>query len=50
MKKILVSDFFSKMNSKESELWKTKYGEAVNESLRQFVIDYVGEPIQRALR
>lgn len=50
MKKILVSDFFSKMNSKELEIWKTRHGKAVNESLRQFVIDYVGEPIQHTLR
>lgn len=50
MKAILVDGFLSKMTSGELDLWKVKYGKSVNESLRQFVIEYVGEPIQRALR
>ena len=50
MKTILVDRFLSKMTTNELDLWKIKYGRSVNESLRQFVIEYVGEPIQRALR
>ncbi|XP_020600943.1 uncharacterized protein LOC110040092 [Orbicella faveolata] len=50
MKAILVDGFLSKMTSGELDLWKVKHGRSVNESLRQFVIEYVGEPIQRALR
>ena len=50
MKEILVHGFLSKMTSVELDSWKIKHGRSVNESLRQFVIDYVGEPIQRALR
>ena len=50
MKTILVDEFLSKMTSGELDLWKAKHGRSVNESLRQFVIEYVGEPIQRTLR
>ena len=50
MKAILVDGFLSKMTSGELDLWKVKHGRSMNESLRQFVIEYVGEPIQRALR
>lgn len=50
MKAILVDGFLAKMTSGELDLWKVKYGKSVNESLRQFAIEYVGEPIQRALR
>ncbi|KAL9963384.1 hypothetical protein ACROYT_G026894 [Oculina patagonica] len=50
MKKILVDGFLSKMKTSELDLWRIKQGKSVNESLRQFVIEYVGEPIQRALR
>ena len=50
MKAILVDGFLSKMKKNELDLWKVKHGRSVNESLRQFVIEYVGEPIQRALR
>lgn len=50
MKKILVDGFLSKMKTSELDLWRIKHGKSVNESLRQFVIEYVGEPIQSALR
>ena len=50
MKTILVDEFLSKMTSGELDLWKAKHRRSVNESLRQFVIEYVGEPIQRTLR
>lgn len=50
MRTILVDGFLSKMTTNELDLWKIKHGRSVNESLRQFVIEYVGEPIQRALR
>ena len=50
MKKILVDGFLSKMKTHELDLWRIKHGKSVNESLKQFLIEYVGEPIQRALR
>lgn len=50
MKNILVDGFLSKMKTKEMDLWKMKHGKSVKESLKQFVVEYVGKPIQHALR
>ena len=50
MRKILVNSFLSMMGSNELDLWKRTHGKSVNESLRQWAIEYVGEPIHRALR
>ena len=50
MKNILVDGFLSKMKAKELDLWRMKHGKSVNGSLRQWVIEYVGEPIHRALK
>ena len=30
-------------NSKELDDWKTKYGKSVNESFREYVLEYLGK-------
>ena len=50
MKKILADDFLSLMKEKELDMWIMAHGKSVNESLKQWVIEYVGEPIHHVLR
>ena len=50
MKKILAYDFLSLMKEKELDMWIMAHGKSVNESLKQWVIEYVGEPIHHVLR
>ena len=50
MKKVLAADFLSEMSIEERNVWKVKHGKSVTESLRQFVIELVGKPIERLLR
>ena len=50
MRKILVDGFLSKMKPNELDYWRLKHGKSVNESLRQWVIEYVGESMHRTLR
>lgn len=47
VKFILDSKFIATLvnDSKESILWEKKYGKSVNESLREFVLEYIGKPI-----
>ena len=47
VKFILDSKFIAALvnDSKESILWEKKYGKSVNESLREFVLEYIGKPI-----
>lgn len=47
VKFILDSKFIAALvkDSKESILWEKKYGKPVNESLREFVLEYIGKPI-----
>ena len=50
MKKILGDDFLSLMKEKELDMWIMEHGKSVNESLKQWVIEYVGKPIHHVLR
>ena len=51
MKKILADDFLSLMKEKELlDMWIMAHGKSVNESLKQWVIEYVGEPVHHVLR
>ncbi|XP_068722705.1 uncharacterized protein [Montipora capricornis] len=47
VKLILHQNFIATLanDPKESILWERKYGKSVNESLREFVLDYIGKPI-----
>lgn len=50
MRKILVDEFLLRMKPSELDLWRLKYRKTANESLREWVLEYVGEAIHGALR
>ena len=50
MRKILVDEFLLKMKPNQLDLWRLKHSKTANESLREWVVEYVGEAIHGALR
>ncbi|KAJ7372441.1 hypothetical protein OS493_018945 [Desmophyllum pertusum] len=47
VKRLLQPEFLKNLteNTDESKSWESKYGKSVNESLREFLVDNVGKPI-----
>ncbi|KAK3707602.1 hypothetical protein QZH41_017865, partial [Actinostola sp. cb2023] len=49
-KQIMNATFLSRFNLTEIRQWQEKYGKSVNESLQEFVLEYVGKPINNLFR
>ncbi|XP_068734656.1 uncharacterized protein [Montipora capricornis] len=49
IKEIFADAFLSKVKPRQLDEWKLKYGKTMNNSLRHWVTEYVGEAIHRAL-
>ncbi|XP_001632923.2 uncharacterized protein LOC5512641 isoform X1 [Nematostella vectensis] len=52
MGELLDSKFLSSLmnNTDEANKWRAKYGKTASESLREFALEYVGEPIDNLFR
>ncbi|XP_031561165.1 uncharacterized protein LOC116297142 [Actinia tenebrosa] len=52
VEEMLSQDFLSDFNTKTEEVnqWKTKYGKEASQSIEDFLVKYVGEPIYQHLR
>ena len=46
----VAASFISDMKDDKLKDWQAKYGKSVNASLREFILEYVGKPINDMLR
>ena len=50
MKPIFSAKFLAGLTSSNLDKWEKENGKTVNESIREYAVEYIGKPIQDVIR